>query len=329
MPSQTQGEALVLVSGGFDSMVAAWQMLKRGLHLHYLFFNLGGGKASERTFLQVMKVLHDLWDKGSEASLYICDFSPVVTAIKQRAKSNLSQMLLKMQMYRAAQILAEKLSVGTFVTGESLGQVSTQILSNLQILDKTTQLTVFRPLIGMDKKEIIQLAQHIGTAVLSEPIPEYCALSQGRQHIAARWSQLSSQEEQLFSDGESLQAICYSNIKIISLDDFDLKKHASHYLFSTDWPQDALVIDCQPKSFYKKWHWPDSEHIEFEELLTKHMHLDKNRTYLIYCTHGTKSPIIAEIMQQRGFGAYAFPGGISKMQKFFATGQVPPLAALN
>src|SRR5690606_35937590 len=101
LPLGVEGRAVALLSGGFDSAVAAWLMMKRGLELDYVFCNLGGD-AYERAVVQVGKQLADAWSYGSRPGLYVVDFDGPVRAMKESSRASYWQVLLKRMMYRAA-----------------------------------------------------------------------------------------------------------------------------------------------------------------------------------------------------------------------------------
>ncbi|MEJ2185682.1 MAG: THUMP domain-containing protein, partial [Gemmatimonadota bacterium] len=179
LPLGVEGRALGLISGGYDSAVAAWLLLKRGVNLDYVFCNLGGD-AYERAVVQVAKVLADDWSYGSRPRLHVVDFGAPVDELRAKVKQSYWQVVLKRLMYRAASWIGEELGSGAIVTGEAMGQVSSQTLTNLRAIEPASSLPVFRPLLGFDKNEIIERAQHVGTAGLSEQVKEYCAIAPGR-----------------------------------------------------------------------------------------------------------------------------------------------------
>lgn len=103
-------------------------------------------------------------------------------------------VVLKRLMLQAATIVADNLAVSTLVTGEAMGQVSSQTLSNLAVIDRATDKLVLRPLICMDKSEIISLAREIGTEDLSKSIPEYCGVISNRPTVKADLEQVEQQQ---------------------------------------------------------------------------------------------------------------------------------------
>lgn len=156
-------QTLVLMSGGFDSTVAAYQMMRRGLLTHFCFFNLGG-RAHE---LGVMEVAHYLWAKfgKSHRVLFISvPFEEVLGEILEKVDNSQMGVVLKRMMLRAATRLAEDLQIDALVTGEAISQVSSQTLPNLSVIDSATDVLVLRPLVAAHKQDIIDTAYEIGTA---------------------------------------------------------------------------------------------------------------------------------------------------------------------
>ncbi len=168
-------QVLVLMSGGFDSTVAAYQMMRRGMISHFVFFNLGG-RAHE---LGVMEVAHYLWQKygSSQRVLFVSvPFEEVVGEILTKVDDSYMGVTLKRMMLRAASRVAERLEIDALVTGEAISQVSSQTLPNLSVIDRVTDTLVLRPLIVSHKQDIIDTATKIGTAEFAKHMPEYCGV---------------------------------------------------------------------------------------------------------------------------------------------------------
>jgi len=168
-------QCLVLMSGGFDSTVAAFQMMRRGLLSHFVFFNLGG-RAHE---LGVMEVAHYLWNRygRSHRVLFISvPFEQVLGEILSKVDDRHMGVVLKRMMLRAASQIADRLQIDGLVTGEAVSQVSSQTLTNLAAIDRATEKLVLRPLIAQHKQDIIDTAERIGTAQFARHMPEYCGV---------------------------------------------------------------------------------------------------------------------------------------------------------
>lgn len=174
-PLGAQDPVLSLISGGFDSTVSTYLCIKRGLRAHYCFFNLGG-RAHE---LGVKEVAYYLWNKyGSshKVKFVTVPFAEVVTEILDKVDNPYMGVTLKRMMLRAAEKVAESLDIPALVTGESVAQVSSQTLVNLNVIDRAIDMIVLRPLATMDKGEIIDLSRKIGTETFAASMPEYCGV---------------------------------------------------------------------------------------------------------------------------------------------------------
>lgn len=310
MPLGTQGRVAVLMSGGFDSVVAAWQVMKRGASAELVFCNLGGA-AYERQVVQVAKVLTHLWGAGIKPHMHVIDFAPILAEIRAKTPTRFWQIILKREMYRAAERVARETDGQALVTGEALGQVSSQTLSNLNTIDAATTLPVLRPLIGFDKKDIIALARHIGTAPLSERIPEHCGISTGSPAVQSRRIAVAEMETVM---DPAVREAAFADRKILNLDKLTATDLRAPYLWVDALSEKAELIDCQPDPFYRSWHVPDVRHYTVEAMDRLYADLPKGGTYVLYCAHGIQSALMVEHMQQKGYDAYAFRGGLTALR---------------
>jgi thiamine biosynthesis protein ThiI len=178
VPLGAEARAVALVSGGFDSAVAAWQILRRGVRLDYAFCNLGGA-AHLQGVLRVVKVLADRWSYGTHPQLHVIDFEGLSAALQARTETRYWQVLLKRLMLRAAEGVVRGRRATAVVTGEAVAQVSSQTLQNLSVISQAASGLILRPLAGSNKEEIIELAERIGTFELSKVVGEYCAMVPG------------------------------------------------------------------------------------------------------------------------------------------------------
>ena len=312
LPVGVEGKAVCLISGGFDSAVAAWLMLKRGVELDYVLCNLAGA-AYERSVLAVVKLLAEAWSCGSRPRLFVLDFEPLVPLLRERVKQPYLQVILKRFMYRAGVRVAELVGAHAIVTGESVGQVSSQTLANLQAIDAVATYPVLRPVIAYNKEEITQLAAEIGTYALSAVIQEYCALVP-RHPVTAATPHAADVAEQDMDPGV-LDEIMRSR-RVIDVLEVREADYAVDYVFVERVPDGAVVIDCRPEALYEEWHYPGAEHRDVGELLVNYKQLPRTREYVLYCTWGLQSAAIAEQMQREGYRAYSFKGGITALRRY-------------
>ena len=177
LPVGSQDGVLVLLSGGFDSPVAAWMMMSRGCRVDYLHFMLDCAQGDHA--LSVGRALWEQWGAGHDAVAHVVDLRPTVAALVDRVAPKMRQVALKALMVRAASLVAAEEHLPALVTGESLGQVSSQTLAHLVALSGEATVPTLRPLLGLDKHEILRRATTIGTHELSARAREVCDLSAG------------------------------------------------------------------------------------------------------------------------------------------------------
>ncbi len=311
LPLGVQGRAVALVSGGFDSVVAAWMALRRGVELDYLFCNLGGA-AYKRLTIEVVKVLADRWSYGTDPRLHVVDFEPVMDEFRRTVKPSYWQVTLKRMMLLAAARVAEEVGADALVTGESIGQVSSQTLANLRAIDAVAPLPVLRPLIGFDKEEILARARSIGTYELSARVREYCAIVPDRPVTAARPEAAAAQERGI--DPRVLETVTQRREEL-RLRGLDTAEIVGPHLFVSEVPEDAIVIDTRDAESYLAWHWPGARHRQYEDLMRDFRDLERERTYVLYCAEGILTAHLAECMQSRGWEAYSFRGGVRSLRR--------------
>ncbi|MEK6977861.1 MAG: tRNA uracil 4-sulfurtransferase ThiI [Candidatus Hydrothermarchaeota archaeon] len=175
LPLGTQGKAVALVSGGIDSPVATWMMMKRGVEPICLFMD-ARPLVDNRTRDRALKALERLagWRNGPLRT-YIAPYGDVLLRLLKAEDPRLGCVLCKRMMYRVGEMVAEREGCKALITGESLGQVASQTMENLYVIDRVTQIPVFRPLLGMDKEEIVRMAKRIETYEISI-LPANCCL---------------------------------------------------------------------------------------------------------------------------------------------------------
>lgn len=175
-PLGTNGKALLLLSGGIDSPVAGWSALRRGLEIeavHFHSYPFTSRKAEEKV-IELAKVLSGY---GGRVKLHLVPFTDIQTAFAKAGQDNLIITLMRRAMLRIATGIAEKQGALALVTGESLGQVASQTLPSMNVIERATVLPILRPLIMTDKDEIVAMAQTIGTYDLSIlPYEDCCTL---------------------------------------------------------------------------------------------------------------------------------------------------------
>src|SRR5271170_3968462 len=175
LPPKTGGRMMCLLSGGYDSAVAAYHMMKRGAHLSFVHFYGTGAQAGESSLHVASGLARKLVPYQFHAKLYRVPFEAIQREIVRYAPEDYRVLLYRRMMLRIAEALAKRDRSLALLTGDSLGQVASQTLRNLVAVDAASRMVVFRPLIGADKMDILATAKKIGTYdVSSEPFHDCC-----------------------------------------------------------------------------------------------------------------------------------------------------------
>ncbi len=302
-PIATQEDVLSLMSGGFDSGVASYQMIKKGARTHYCFFNLGGS-AHE---VGVKQVSYYLWNKfgaSHRVKFFAIDFDPVVAEILEKVENGQMGVILKRMMMRAAAKVAEKAGIQALITGESLGQVSSQTLTNLNVIDRVTETLILRPLAAYDKQDIIDIARTIGTEDFAKTIPEYCGVISKKPTVKAILSKVEAEESHF--DFAILDKVV-SEARVYDIRDIGQETEAEIKAVDMveEIPADAVVLDI--RSPEEEDENPleiagvEVKHIPFYKLATQFGDLPQEKEYLLYCDRGVMSKLQALYLLDNGF----------------------------
>ncbi|MCB1247303.1 MAG: tRNA 4-thiouridine(8) synthase ThiI, partial [Acidimicrobiia bacterium] len=178
LPLGTQDRLLCLISGGFDSVVAAWLLMARGCPVDFVHFSLNCAQSDHA--IAVAREMWSDWGYGTDPTVHLVEFQPVKDALFEHVDARMRQVTLKVMMARAAERIAHTQGIQAVITGDALGQVSSQTLPHLVAVSGAVKLPILRPLVGLPKETIIDMARRIGTAELSARAQEVCDLSEGR-----------------------------------------------------------------------------------------------------------------------------------------------------
>jgi len=159
-------EALSLISSGIDSPAASFKMLKRGVQLSYIHFH-SSPATGEESIDNVKKIIQKLSEFQSSKKLFLVPFLEVQKEIMSKAPNKYWVILFRRAMVTVSSIIAKKINAKALVTGENIGQVASQTLSNINVISEASDIPILRPLIGYNKKDIINLATEIGTYEIS------------------------------------------------------------------------------------------------------------------------------------------------------------------
>jgi thiamine biosynthesis protein ThiI len=310
LPLGSQDRALVLLSGGFDSAVAAWEVMRRGVGVDYCFFNLGG-PIHEEGVLRVAKRLHDAWQHGDDASVLVVPFMQVVEMIRNSTEPPFWNLVLKQAMLAVAARIAQQRGLAALVTGDAIGQVSSQTLANLSAL-QDIGLPVLRPLLTSEKDSIIARARLIGTEDLSAAVAEYCAIVPEHPVTAATRQELSAEWEKTDS---VLLDTAVTSIRALSLGTLTL--HASDALaaVATDTvPDGARIVDVREPQAFSVWHAPGAERMDVHDAMRMATEPAGKQPLLFVCEHGLLSAELAHMARSHGADASSFRGGSSALR---------------
>ena len=176
LPVGTNGKALLLLSGGIDSPVAGYMIAKRGVEIEAVHFE-SFPYTSERAREKVFELARIMAQYTGSINLHVVSLTHIQELLVKNCEEDYFTLILRRYMMTIADRLAHTLGCGGLVTGESLGQVASQTMQALGVTDPATSLPVFRPCIGLDKEELIQVARKIGTFETSiQPYEDCCTV---------------------------------------------------------------------------------------------------------------------------------------------------------
>ncbi|GGC64758.1 tRNA uracil 4-sulfurtransferase ThiI [Marinobacter halophilus] len=300
-PLGTIETVMTLISGGYDSSVAAYLMMRRGIRSHFLFFNLGG-PAHE---VGVRQVVHYLWQRyGASHSVRFISvpFDGVVAEIMRSVNHRHWGVVLKRQMLKAAAEIARYYSATGLVMGDAVAQVSSQTLTNLNVVDRASDEVVLRPLIAMDKQEIIRIARNIGTEPFARNMPEYCGVISSKPVTRARLHRVEEDEANLNPEVLAQAVSARTDVMVSKLLD-SVTTPEEVELVQTPAVAD-VIIDVRHPSEEARAPLALTNNkvlkIPFYELSQQLSALSGDRQYLLYCDRGTMSRMHAGHLRADG-----------------------------
>ena len=176
MPVGTNGNATLLLSGGIDSPVAGWMIAKRGVQINAVHFH-SYPYTSERAKEKVLDLARKLSFSCCGIKVFVVPFTEIQLQIHEKCPPEYTTLIMRRFMMRIAERIAREQESEALITGESIGQVASQTMPALGTTDSVVGMPVFRPLIGFDKSEIIEVARSIGTLEISElPYEDCCTV---------------------------------------------------------------------------------------------------------------------------------------------------------
>lgn len=292
-PIGTQGSILSLMSGGFDSTVASYLTMKRGIKTHFIFFNLGG-VAHEIGVKQVAYYLWNRFGSGQRVSFISVPFDDVVTEIFNSTNESYMGVTLKRLMLMASEKIADSMEIDALVTGESVAQVSSQTLRNLALIDQATNKLVLRPLSTMNKPQIINIANEIGTRRFAETMPEYCGVISKNPVTHGSYKRMDEQAKKF--NYEVLDKAVENSVSV-NIDEIvnDISDIGQMDVVSDLSSGKYTVIDIRQSDDCIETS-SETLKIPFYKLKTEFMNLPQNKEYLFYCEKGILSQLHAQYL---------------------------------
>ena len=302
-PIGTQEDVLSLISGGFDSGVSSYMLIRRGSRVHYCFFNLGGA-AHE---IGVKQMAYHIWSRYStshKVRFVAINFENIVGEILEKVDNGQMGVVLKRMMVRAASKVAQRFDIQAIVTGEALGQVSSQTLTNLRLIDKAADTLVLRPLITHDKEQIIAMAKTIGTDDIAKSMPEFCGVISKNPTVKAIESRILEEEGHFNFDvlEEAVQQAQYLDIREIAQ---QTEQEVTSVETTSELGENDVILDIRSPEETEELPFTlegvTVKVLPFYKLSSQFGSLDQSKQYLLYCQRGVMSKLQALYLKENGF----------------------------
>jgi len=294
-PIGTQGDILSLMSGGFDSTVASYLTMKRGLKTHFIFFNLGGA-AHEIGVKQVALYLWNKFGASHRVSFITIPFEDVVTEIFRSTNESYMGVTLKRLMLLASEKIANEMQIDALVTGESVAQVSSQTLRNLALIDQVTNKLILRPLATMNKPEIMDIANDIGTRRFAENMPEYCGVISKNPIVHGSYKRMEEVSKRF--NYEVLDTAVENSSKVF-VDEIadDVNNSVGQIEVISDISDgNYIIIDIRQEEETIETTC-ETLKIPFYKLKNEFKKLPQDKQYLFYCDKGIMSQLHAQYLR--------------------------------
>lgn len=218
LPVGSTGRVLTLLSGGIDSPVAAYLMAKRGCAVDFIHFSATLMQQNDADTGKIARMAEHLSRVTVRSRLFVVPYQPFELATLT-AKTRYELILFRRFMVATAQRLAGQLGAQALVTGDSLGQVASQTMENIDSITRSVEMPILRPLLTYDKQEIIQLARHIGTYEASiEPYKDCCSLLSRNPKTISEHGRLSGIEEEILPDYETVMEETLGEARVLEFE---------------------------------------------------------------------------------------------------------------
>lgn len=301
-PVGSQGAALTLISGGFDSGVSTYKAIHRGMKVSYLFFNMGGA-AHEIGVKQESYFIWNRYAASHKVKFIAIPFEKIVGQILEKTHHGVRGVILKRMMMRAGSKIARKIKAEALITGESVGQVSSQTVTNLNHIDAASDILVLRPLVMEDKQDIVDKAWEIGTAGFAETMPEYCGVISDHPNVCPSRDFVETEEAKMDADliEDAVSRATFLDIKEIPADTARMETEVETV---SELGRDDVVLDVRSPDDAEKAPLTVVGHevikMPFYKVVSEFEQLDKLKTYALYCDQGVMSMMQARELKEHG-----------------------------
>lgn len=302
-PVGSQGEVFSLISGGFDSGVSTYDVLHRGCRVNYLFFNMGG-TAHEIGVKQESYFIWDRFASSHRVKFVTIPFEPIVGQILERTHHGVRGVILKRMMMRVGSIVAKKFGAEALVTGESLGQVSSQTLRNLNHIDDVCDVLLLRPLVTSDKQDIIDKSREIGTIGFAESMPEYCGVISDHPNVCPTASFVEEEEAKMDSD---LVEKAIESMRVVDINNIpqNTSKLKTEVEVVSELGKSDVILDVRAPDDVEKSPLEGFENeiitMPFYKTSSDFNTLDQIKTYALYCDQGVMSTMQGKQLKEKGY----------------------------
>ncbi len=302
-PVGSQGEVFSLISGGFDSGVSSHRVIRRGCRVNYLFFNMGG-IAHELGVKQEAYFIWDRYASSHKVRFVTVPFEETVGQILERTHHGVRGVILKRMMMRVGEQICRRFHAEALVTGESLAQVSSQTLTNLNHIDRVTDTLIIRPCVTMDKQEIIDESREIGTIGFAENMPEYCGVISDHPNVCPKRSFVEEEEAKMDVEGLVLRAT--ESAKAINIQEIpeDANRLQTEVQTVSELSLNDVVLDVRSPDDAEKSPVEAGDHavilMPFYRTAKDFASLDQTKTYALFCDQGVMSTMQARQLKELG-----------------------------
>ena len=301
-PIGFQDRVVSLISGWFDSGVSTFSLMNRGCNVDYLFFNLWG-TAHE---LWVKHVSQYLWKTFSvsykKARFISVPFEWVIKELLEKVDHKYRGVILKRLMLKVASRIAYN-NYYALIKGDSIGQVSSQTLKNMYVIDKAADILVIRPLVWMNKQDIVDVSKKIGTHDFAASMPEYCGVISDKPSTWADYEDILEAEKAL---SEDIINSAFENRTLERVSQMLFEKSSEEIREVQElWSEDIIVdirepIRVKKSPLSQKW-IQNAQEIPFYEINYKFPKLDQSKQYLFYCDKWVLSHLHGLYLKEKWF----------------------------